>query len=458
MKIRVWRRTKNYSTNHKILFLILVCAFLVRAIATLWVNDWSGPDSGIYIGGARSFLSGSVPGIGHSAPFYSVFLAGVFGVFGESVKVVQLMQALILSSSVVLTIYVLGKKIDCERAGLMGAGIYAIYLPAILFRGFGGPVFISSEMMYIPLFLASIAILAGSYDTPVRWLAAGLLIAFAALTRPTIVVLPFLLICWSLWRRVSKEGKATRSRLVGYSVMACLVAAFVISPYVIYISKKVGSFALTGTSAGRVLLGGNNPHAVGMWIEPHLFPEYRYLTSIQDYKVKRSAYVNEALKFFNTSPLSALVRLYAVKVKLFFTSFDDRFNWTFAAVLPLAVVGFWLTRGSPKAWLIHLGIFHVLLVCLIFYADNRLRSPAEPFLIVLAGVTISRFIEAGKARWESIGIPIAILVGHAFLYILLYLAWPLIPNRNIAVLVAWFISIGVMVFGLGLRRLWQESS
>lgn len=70
----------------------------------------------------------------------------------------------------------------------------------------------------------------------------------------------------------------------------------------------------------------------------------------------------------------------------------------YAALLPFAAIGFWLTRRHPRAWLIHLGIANFLIVSLVFYANARMRSPTEPLLVALAGVGIDRLFAAKEHR------------------------------------------------------------
>ena len=195
---------------------------------------------------------------------------------------------------------------------------------------------------------------------------------------------------------------------------------------------------------------------MGMWHEPSLYPEYAYLGKIEDHAESQRAYRREVLSFLRKTPWPELLRFYAWKLWLFWDNFDDYFNWMYAALLPFAAVGFWLTRRHPRAWLIHLGIANFLIISLVFYANSRMRSPTEPLLVVLAGVGIDRLFAAREHRWNSLLRPASVLAVHVALYGVLYFSWAWITTRNKVVVAAWLISTGWIFWAVRRRGRYSQ--
>ena len=195
MMISLRSRLERRAGDWAFLGPILAATLLIRILAGLWVDAWDGPDWGSYVGSARDLLGGRGLTSSYHPPLYSIFISAVFGVFGESLRAVQTLQAL-LSVFVAWAVYRLAREVGGARAGYIAAAIYAVYVPSIAFRQFAGPVYLSSENLFIPLFLAVLTILVRGGPGLLRWGAAGVLLGLACLARPVGLLFPGLLMLW----------------------------------------------------------------------------------------------------------------------------------------------------------------------------------------------------------------------------------------------------------------------
>ncbi len=142
---------KAWVNNHKWLLLILAVAFILRvAAAFILGNDISG------LSGAHDEISYSMLGerfaSGHGMTFpenwypwikadapqsyysytMSLFLAGIYGVFGYHPLAARLIMA-ILSTLIVLMIYIISKRLFNQQVALLSAGIAAVYAYLIFY-------------------------------------------------------------------------------------------------------------------------------------------------------------------------------------------------------------------------------------------------------------------------------------------------------------------------------------
>ena len=130
--------------------------------------------------------------------------------------------------------------------------------------------------------------------------------------------------------------------------------------------------------------GGNNPYSHGNWVHAGGTPEFLWLTAIRDPVERNTAFLDAGLAWLASRTPGEILLLLLRKTFLFWTDFGARYPFSYAAMLPLSWLGMWLWRGDPRSRLLRGWTAYTFLVCLVFYADQRMRLPVEPFLVVFA--------------------------------------------------------------------------
>ena len=191
--------------------------------------------------------------------FYPYFLAGVHGVFGESMFGVMLCQRLFVWFIAWAIMHIATKlyRADIWREALVFGGVFSLSKVAPIFAK---PL---NESLFIPLLAAWTISLLSALDAPstIAAVRSGILAGFAALTRTTsllaiAVSLPF---TWSMWKT-----SPARMKLIGRT-LAC--AAVVVSFITIRNAAVAHVFKPLPGEFGVTFAGGNEPPP-GLAIDP----------------------------------------------------------------------------------------------------------------------------------------------------------------------------------------------
>jgi hypothetical protein len=228
-----------------------------------------------------------------------------------------------------------------------------------------------------------------------RTFAGGLLTGLAILARPAMLFfLPFALLL--AWRR----RPILAALLLGGTLLAVL-------PWSARNIVVHGRFVLVASEGGVTFWTGNHPDAIGegdLAANPHLKELNRDLraryASLSEEEME-SIYYREALGYIAGHPVRWLGLL---AKKLFYTwvpigpsyqLHSARYFWTsvisYGAILPFALLGAaWLWRRG-RGWTLWSLAGSALLVCLIFFPQERFRIPVvDPTLIICAAVWLAR--------------------------------------------------------------------
>ena len=160
-------------------------------------------------------------------PLYPLFLAAVFKVFGTG-----FLPALVISSllrgGVVAAAGWLGKRYVSPLAGLVGAGLVAVY-PMLIFTY----TRFLSEIVYIPVFVLSFWLVerAAQSGRPRDALLAGLASGAAALARSTSLFFTLAVAVWFAAKK-TPAGRFSRRALVAGAVLVAAMLA-VIAPWTV---------------------------------------------------------------------------------------------------------------------------------------------------------------------------------------------------------------------------------
>jgi 4-amino-4-deoxy-L-arabinose transferase-like glycosyltransferase len=206
----------------------------------------------------KSGTFGYVPGIPSAStqPLYGWFLIAVYWVAGRNWWSLGTAQ-IALAVCTALLVYEIGRRFISPRAGLVAALVATLH-PYLIWHD----LHVNREILDQPLGAAMFLLALLVANRPSRRLAAGfgLISGIAILSNSRLLLLPFALAAYLLWRRA------------GWIVAALvpLLAALALAPWVIRNKVQLGCFALT--TDARALWKANNANtygllAKGIWLD-----------------------------------------------------------------------------------------------------------------------------------------------------------------------------------------------
>ena len=306
-----------------------------------------------------------------------------------------------------------------RRTAMVAMGLAAVFPPSIVLGGA-----LLSETLFVALMLAAIAAVLADRAAggERRWLvAAGVLCGLAVLTRSNApaLILPLAI-------AVATTGAAVRPLRARLGRAAALVgiAALVVAPWTIRNAIELDGFAPVTTEAGSALAGTYNdvtrtdPDWPGAWLPPARFEELRStLDPVRgDEPEEQRALTRYSLGYMADNPgyVAAVGGRNVWRLGGFagpdWWHYSGRTlslpRWTadvsgvvFLVFLALAVAGAFTraARTAPR-WLWLMPVLMVLSVMFVV-GETRFRAPADPFVVLLAALAVSKFAaRAATAR------------------------------------------------------------
>ena len=332
------------------------------------------------------------------APGYPLFLAAIGAgtqVFDTAPGRVKIVQAFVGAAGV----WVIGlwaRRFWGSASGAAAATIAAIYPPLVWM-----PAYVLSEALYSTLALAAAYVLQESFDragAPAsrRAAAAGLLIGTAILVRPDMIFFVPLGLAWLLLRR--------RYALAGAMVLACVL---VVMPWTVRNTRRHGRVILAAATGGINFWTGNHPLATGegdLAANPEnkrADLEFRAAHPGLSAEALEPIYYRESFHYIASHPgwwITLLARksfYVAVPVGASYAVHSFRYRVAAVAsyllVLPFTLLGLWRTRRSARPAALLLLALSAVLVCLMFFPQERYRTPViDPAMIVCAAGAVVR--------------------------------------------------------------------
>jgi 4-amino-4-deoxy-L-arabinose transferase-like glycosyltransferase len=403
---------------------IAVVAFDVRAAVILSTKSFRPVnDSADYVRLGLSLANGHgfgsthfAPGGGPTAlrpPLWPLALSSSFRVLGHDLMRARLFEAG-LGALLAVLVSVLGAQLWGELVGAVAGMVVAVYPPLVLTS-----VSVMSEALFLPLEIGIVlAALAARRSGRVRWVVvAGVLVGLLVLTRPIgiVVLLPVILLV-----RGADLRRALRNAAIVTGLAMLVVLPWEIRDYhrlhtVVPVTTQVG-YLLSGTYNATSAHDDRHP---AEWRPPFLDPtlaaEIRTHPQANEMELGRllrddayhyvgdhPGYVAEVV-FRNGQRLLDLAGLDEERAVVHgeYGLGRTAADWSYATwfvLLALAAVGSVLrrTRSAPAAvWLVPALLFASTLPLQSF---SRFRAPAEPFLALLAAVTLCAALDAVTAR------------------------------------------------------------
>lgn len=258
--------TKLSPKSNFLLFLLLVgAAFLLRLVYFLSVKDafwFSQPmiDSLNYHLWAKSILSGTILGDGvfpHS-PLYAFWLAGMYKIL-DSIQPAQVaaLQVLLIGPISCGLLFFLGKNLFSPIIGLLTGGCAALYGPSLFFDS----NLLTTQLIHV----LNIGLLLSAYwanyqKRAVTWVLPGLLLGLSTLTRPNVILMLPVLICW-LW--IQSGHLKNWKKIVKPSLWLTLITFLLLSPAVLRNKLVLDEWMLSVGNGGLNFYLGNYEKATG---------------------------------------------------------------------------------------------------------------------------------------------------------------------------------------------------
>jgi 4-amino-4-deoxy-L-arabinose transferase-like glycosyltransferase len=323
---------------------------------------------------------------------YPLCLAAAYHLIGTS-RATGLGLQISIGTLTCLLLYLLGKRIFGTLIARVAALLLAIYPNYVLFSSLQ-----LSEPLFTLLLIGAFAFLLRSLNIG-RWeyAAAGILLGFAVLTRPAILLFPLLLPFW-----YASQGWRWRHAFVASLIVFCSTLA-TISPWMIRNYHISGRWTDISTSGGDNFWVGNNPLALGGYVRPENI--YAPLWDGAGYDWQRGYRLGWAT--IRDAPWEAVIRGFR-KISYFFALETDGVLWNLKGferppplfwtliLLLLTNIAYVVMLGtgllgllsspcpSPLTTLFMLLTAYLLMITIAFFGDPRYHFPLVPFMLLFS--------------------------------------------------------------------------
>ena len=399
-------------SNKRQMYLIFILALVVRVVFVLFFPSLFAADTGQYDDMACSLLNGngfSLSGIptAERPPLYSLFLAGIYSLFGQSHLAVKLVQAILGAISCVI-IYLIAKESFNHKVGLWSGIVMAFYPPLISTAGF----ILSEELTVILLAISILFLTRAIKRKQVRYyILTGIFLGLTTLCRSITLLFPIFLY-FTLLFSSSKKREFVLISILLVSMIAT-VAPWTIRNYI-----KFNAFIPCQTDRGANLWVGTHLPSDGPGGMPYGGITCRATSADKEYKdpkdreaflkVNRGLspieadkeYYREGIKNILNNP-SGYLRLCVEKFKRYwfwipggvevlkpYPKIKLGLYIVYYFVLLLAFLGVWV--GLKENWRDKLPMLAIILYFTIthtlIFAVPRFHIPTMPYDLIFAVV------------------------------------------------------------------------
>lgn len=382
---------------------------IVRFVATKWDTRLLLNDSLYYSAQAQQLAHGvwfrevfvDQPGAEHG-PLTSTLMS--FVSWGSDPFNRQRMVTVVCGVATVAIIGLVARRVGSTRVGLVAAAVAAVYPNLWISDG----LVMSESVSCLLIALALWAILVWA-DTPTMRSAAliGVAIGLGTLARSEVVLFvpAAALVLWVVGRRAGLARPWT------HVLAAAGVAVALLVPWTIFnLARFEKPIALT-TNEGGALLGANCPDtyygpAQGGWSLLCLVNDPGN-SAAEDPSMRAARQRREALSYVrdhvSSVPRVVLQRvgrsldLFAVRDMVRGDVGEERERWaawagiaSFWLLAPIAAIGAMSTRRRDRAVLL-IPVLIAVFTTVVIYGGHRIRSSAEPSIVILAAVAIEHW-------------------------------------------------------------------
>lgn len=383
---------------------LIVLGILARIVLACALGDRADPISGaadqysydalaqrVLDGHGFSFAQGWYPftlpdePTAHWSYLYTLYLAGVYAVFGHHPLVARLIQVLVSTLNIWLTLQ-LARTLLGVRAGVAAAALHAVYAYFIFFSAA-----LMTQSFYMLAVLAATMIALRLRTRSVRgdWLLLGLALGTGTLLRQTLLVFVPIL----LGSMVSTRRPRPRVTDLALTMGAIIL---LILPWTVYNYRTFGDFLLVNSNGGYWLYSSNHPNQGTQFDPNYAAPLPERLRGLAEPAVDRALY-REAIGFIAANPVRFLHLTLSRVPQYFWLLPSTRSPWSsnlarlcsFTLYLPFMLWGIFVSRQQWRACVpLYLYVGFDTALHLTSWAAPRYRLPSDAIMMVFAGAAV----------------------------------------------------------------------
>ena len=212
----------------------------------------------------------------HWSFIYTLYLVGVYIIFGPHPLIARLIQAILVGLLQPLLAYLIGKRIFSKTIGLVAASLTAVYIYFIYYGAtlMTEPFYITAVMggLYLTILVAQTSVNKND-SSPYKKVITlsvylGLTLGAAILLRQLYLLFVPVLFLWIMWVRRKQNWRST---VTGFLV-TCVIIVLMILPFTLYNASRFHRFVLLNTNSGYAFYWANHP-IYGTHFLPILTPE-----------------------------------------------------------------------------------------------------------------------------------------------------------------------------------------
>jgi 4-amino-4-deoxy-L-arabinose transferase-like glycosyltransferase len=392
---------------------IVAVGVVIRVVYTLVESPWPPPglDDQFYFSALPKLLA---DGHGFVAPFklyfqhvsvataehpplYSVVLAGPALIGLDSADAFRLAGSVFGAGTIAL-VGLLGRRLAGDRAGLIAAGIAAVYPTLVAADGA-----LMSETLYGLLTAASLLAAYRLVDAPGagRGAVLGALVALTALTRGEALLLLPLVLIPVVWRGGAWRHDGLRAAAVALVAFVVVLTPWTARNWIVFnrpvaIATNSGT-AVAGANCAVTYASGDH---LGGWYPPCI-KEHPGKNEAEHHAEALKDGVRYADHHLGRLPVVLAARLGRVwSVYKPFAIPEGRSVRVqkvgviaFFLLVPFGVAGYFLLRRRGEVtWILLAPFIIVAVTALTTYGNLRFREPAEIALVVLAAIALDELL------------------------------------------------------------------
>ena len=213
----------------------------------------------------------------HWSFLYTLYLAGIYTLFGHQPLIARVLQAVIVGGVQIYLIYFIAERTFSKTVGLIASGLTAFYIYFIYYDGS-----LMTEPFYIvailwSLFLAIRLAETEDYKQNIRsGIGLGIAVGITILLRQVFLLfIPFLF----LWIWIARLNRS-RSLPVVSTILSLSLIVVCVLPISLYNKSRFGRFVLLNTNSGYAFFWGNHPMYGTQFIP--ILPSETYLALIPE--------------------------------------------------------------------------------------------------------------------------------------------------------------------------------
>lgn len=358
----------------------------------------------------------------YQTPLYPYFLGVLYAVFGHSVWVVRIAQALLGSLACALLARTGSRYFD-ERTGWAAGLLLAVYPPAIFFDGILQKAALDLVLMCALLWVMSRARPGGTWGNVV---ALGAVLGGLILNRENAWVLFPVVVAWLLWLN---WPQSTAQRALRCAILVAGMA-LVLLPVGLRNYYVGGEFLLTTSQMGPNFYIGNNRAANGQYVSlrpDRGDPRFESIDArvLAEEDTGRALSPSEVSQYWMDRSRRDIgedpgrwMRLLAWKWFLTWNQVEvidgegirvhQWHSWplyalgailNFGVLCTLGVAGVWFTRSQwRELWVLYALTLAFALAVTLFYVFARYRYPLVPMVTLFAGAGLVGAWQAIRSR------------------------------------------------------------